>query len=92
MTNLKERIHGVCLAVFWPPNTDRFETTDKFLVELIDIFARNDSDPTTRKEWNQLEREVLVLLDIWPSRYLKINMNAFRRDLNMVHRVWKMSR
>ena len=82
---LKERIHGVCLAVFWPQNLNRFDTMDDFLRELIDIFARNE-------EMKQIESEVLILLDLWPSRYLRVDMAAFRRDLDTVYRVWQMSR
>lgn len=82
---LKERIHGVCLAVCWPQNLNNFHTMDDFLRELIDIFARNE-------EMKQIEREVLALLDLWPSRYLRVDMATFRKDLNMVYRVWQMSK
>lgn len=82
---LKDYVAGVCLAVCWPDNYERFKSLDSFVTELISAFNRCEN-------MQQVESEVLTLLDVWPSRYLKIDWTAFRRDLNLVYRVWHMSK
>lgn len=84
MNKFQQRMAGVLLAIFW--ESPFAKSLEDLADRVIEVFESN------KDNWDDVEKSMLTLLDIWPSKYTKIDWAAFRRDLNLILRVYKNGR